>query len=130
MNEIQVIERKITPNYKVCLYHNSILLNCGVHVKDLIPYIKDIKVLLLTKTNNSKFNIKTLNYMIKNIEGLKIVCPDVIKRNYLVGYSDVHDIYSAIIHEDILINPRFRHNTFIGYQIYKDGKYLFTYHNL
>lgn len=42
------------------LYHNSILVDCGTSYKVISPYVKEIKLVLLTHKHGDHFNLKTL----------------------------------------------------------------------
>lgn len=56
------------------LYHNSILVDCGVSFTSLKPYLKDIKIVLLTHWHNDHINHDTLKKLCFERPSLRVGC--------------------------------------------------------
>jgi phosphoribosyl 1,2-cyclic phosphodiesterase len=56
------------------LYHNSILVDCGVPYALIKPYLYDIDIVLLTHEHKDHFNIKTIEKLIFERPALRIAC--------------------------------------------------------
>jgi L-ascorbate metabolism protein UlaG (beta-lactamase superfamily) len=56
------------------IYHDSILVDCGVPYSLLKPYVKDLKLVLLTHEHKDHINATTLINLYKNRPTLRIGC--------------------------------------------------------
>lgn len=56
------------------LYHNSILVDCGVPFTLLKPYLKDIKLVLLTHIHGDHFNYATIKKLAFERPSLRFGC--------------------------------------------------------
>lgn len=56
------------------LYHNSILVDCGVPFNLLKPYLKDIKLVLLTHIHGDHFNYATIKKLAFERPSLRFGC--------------------------------------------------------
>lgn len=104
------------------LYHNSILIDCGVPFSKIEPYLYDIDLLLLTHIHGDHFNlaiIKKLQFerpslrigcgphMVEHLEGLKNI--DVYDIGILYDYG-AFEISAISLYHDV---------TNFGYRIFK-----------
>ena len=76
------------PQYKIIatgskgnaiLYHNCILVDCGVPFTLLKPYYKDIKLVLLTHIHGDHFNIQTIKKLAFERPSIRFGCPIHLK---------------------------------------------------
>ena len=56
------------------LYHNSILLDCGISFQAIKPHIRDIQLLLLTHEHGDHINVNTVKRLAAERPGLRIGC--------------------------------------------------------
>lgn len=56
------------------LYHNSILLDCGISFQAIKPHIRDIQLLLLTHEHGDHINTNTVKRIATERPGLRIGC--------------------------------------------------------
>lgn len=56
------------------LYHNSILLDCGISFQAIKPHIRDIQLLLLTHEHGDHINVNTVKRLAVERPGLRIGC--------------------------------------------------------
>jgi len=73
------------------LYHNSILVDCGVPFALLKPYLKDIKLVLLTHIHGDHFNYATIKKLAFERPSLRFGC-GIHLRDSLPPHINV-DIY-------------------------------------
>jgi len=70
------------------LYNRSILVDCGVSFAKIKPYLKDIKIVLLTHGHGDHLNVPTLKKMQLEKPGIRVACSP-----FWVDYlSDVRNI--------------------------------------
>lgn len=69
------------------LYHNSILIDCGVPYSLIKPYIKDIQLVLLTHEHKDHINTTTLLRLIKERPTLRIGCCDWMQEIVSLAYA-------------------------------------------
>lgn len=65
------------------IYHNKIMVDCGLPLKKLEPYLKDIKVILLTHMHKDHFNITTIRKISVLYPDIKFYCLYEIKEYLL-----------------------------------------------
>ena len=75
------------------IYHNSILVDCGVPYSLLAPYKNDIQLILLTHCHGDHLNISTLKRLQFERPGLRIGCGEFLVE-FLEGLKNI-DVYSA-----------------------------------
>lgn len=56
------------------LYHNSILLDCGISFQAIKPHIRDIQLILLTHEHGDHINVNTVKRLAAERPGLRIGC--------------------------------------------------------
>ena len=56
------------------IYHNTIMVDCGIPYSQIKPYVKDISIVLLTHAHNDHLNIRTLKKIIQERPTLRIGC--------------------------------------------------------
>lgn len=110
------------------LYHNSILVDCGVPFSVIKPYLYDIQIVLLTHIHSDHFNKSTLlrlckerptlriacgPWMVEHLEGIKNI--DVVEPGYLYDYG-AFEIAPVKLYHDV---PN------CGYRIFKDAYKIF-----
>lgn len=77
------------------LYHNSILLDCGISFQAVKPHIRDIQLLLLTHEHGDHINTNTVKRMLAERPGLRIGCGEHMLHK-LEGINPRNiDIYEA-----------------------------------
>lgn len=105
------------------LYHNSILIDCGVAFLKVKPYLYDIDIILLTHHHQDHFNLSTIkklqferptlriacgSFMLPFLEGLKNI--DVLEYGKLYNYG-AFEIAPIKLYHDC---------ENFGYRIFKD----------
>lgn len=60
------------------IINNSILIDCGVPFKSLLPYYKELKLVLLTHIHSDHFNKATLKRLAKERPTLRFCCGDYL----------------------------------------------------
>lgn len=106
------------------LYHNSILVDCGVPFSTIKPYLQSIQIVLLTHRHLDHININTLKrlqferpslrigcgeFMVEHLEGLKNI--DVYNHGALYEYGEFQISPVKLFHDV----PNY------GYRIFKGG---------
>ena len=56
------------------IYHDHILVDCGISYKKLKPYINDLKIILLTHEHKDHFNPITIQKLISDRPTLRFAC--------------------------------------------------------
>ena len=75
------------------LYHNSIMVDCGVPFSYLKPHLRNIQLVLLTHVHQDHLNLKTLRKLADERPTLRIGCGEFLK-DKLEGFKNV-DIYQS-----------------------------------
>lgn len=77
------------------LYHNSILLDCGISFQAVKPHIRDIQLLLLTHEHGDHINIFTVQRLTQERPGLRIGCGEfMLDRLKGINHRNI-DVYEA-----------------------------------
>lgn len=111
------------------LYHNSILLDCGISFQAVKPHIRDIQLLLLTHEHGDHINTSTAKRMLAERPGLRIGCGEHMLHK-LEGINPRNiDIYEAGKIYDygmFKVSPiKLYHDVpNFGYRIFKDNHRL------
>ena len=118
------------------IYHNSILLDCGISFQAVKPHIRDIQLVLLTHEHGDHLNISTLKRLHTERPGLRIGCgefmipklQDINPRNIdIYGSSKIYD-YGMFIYDYGMfkVSPiKLYHDVpNFGYRIFKDNHRL------
>lgn len=74
---VKVIASGSTGN--AVLYFNKILVDCGVHFKQVQPYLKNIQIILLTHEHSDHINVETLAKIQFERPGIRIGCGSHLK---------------------------------------------------
>jgi len=74
------------------LYHNTILVDCGVPFSSIMPYLYDLQLVLLTHEHLDHFSVKTVLNLVQNRPTLRIGCCAWLA-NRLKGIKNL-DVYS------------------------------------
>jgi len=106
------------------IYHNSIVVDCGVPFSLLKPFLKDIQLVLLTHSHNDHINAQTLKKLAYERPTLRFGCGEWMDR-YLIGVKNV-DFYEAgqvYSYGSFSISPIWLYHDVpnFGYRIFKDG---------
>lgn len=110
------------------LYHNSILVDCGVSFAALKPYLYDIDIVLLTHEHKDHINIKTLTKLVDERPTLRIGCCEWMVD--LIPYWSKIDVYEVGKEYDYgnfkLIPIKLYHDVLnCGYRIITDNYKIF-----
>ena len=74
------------------LYHNSILVDCGIPFSLVKPYLYNIQIVLLTHEHGDHFNLNTIQALVQNRPTLRIGCCAWLA-DKLTGIKNL-DVYS------------------------------------
>lgn len=104
------------------LYHNSILVDCGIPFSLIKPFVKDIQLVLLTHCHADHINTQTVRKLASERPTLRIGCGEWMKEHLEgiknVDYYDFGQIYN---YGSFSISPiRLYHDVpNFGYRIFK-----------
>jgi len=105
------------------LYHNCILVDCGVPFALLKPYLYDIQLVLLTHEHHDHFNIATIKKLAFERPSLRFGCGSFLK-DKLIGIKniDIYDISQLYNYGKFSVSPiKLYHDVpNYGYRIFKD----------
>lgn len=73
------------------IYHNTILIDCGVPYSLIKPHVKNLQIILLTHSHGDHINLKTLRKIISERPTLRIGCCEWMKP-YVTEFKNV-DIF-------------------------------------
>jgi L-ascorbate metabolism protein UlaG (beta-lactamase superfamily) len=108
------------------LYHNSILVDCGVPFEALRPYLSGIQIVLLTHQHNDHVNINTLSRLAFERPALRVGCCDWMLPIIagVVRNIDVFEIGIEYNYGTFQITPvKLYHDVpNCGYRIFANGK--------
>jgi len=110
------------------IYHDTIMVDCGLPFNKLSKYIKTLNIILLSHEHGDHLNMNTLDRILSERPSVRVGCGYFLKER-LNGIKNV-DIYEAgkmydygvlkicpvMLYHDV---PSF------GYRIYKDGTKIF-----
>ena len=105
------------------LYHNSILVDCGVPYSKIKPYINRIQIVLLTHQHKDHINISTIKAIRKERPSVRIGCCEWMLP-FLDGIKkvDVYEIGKVYDYTLFSVSPiQLYHDVEnCGYRIFKD----------
>nr|WP_320022061.1 MBL fold metallo-hydrolase [uncultured Draconibacterium sp.] len=110
------------------LYHDSILLDCGVPFVLLKPYLYDIQLVLLTHIHGDHFNLATIAKLVFERPTLRIGCGEWLADKLdFVKNLDVYEIGEVYDYGSFQISPvKLYHDVpNCGYRIFKDSTKIF-----
>lgn len=106
------------------IYHNNIMVDCGVTFASVLPFLYDIQIILLTHVHKDHFNIKTLKKIQSERPTLRIGCGEWLE-NELKGFKnvDIYEIGQIYDYNLFKISPiKLYHDVpNCGYRIFKDN---------
>ncbi len=110
------------------IYHNSIMVDCGVPFSKLSQYVQNLQLILLTHWHKDHFNIKTIDRIMSERPALRIGCCEWMadKINYpnRVDIYEIGQVYSYNIFE--ICPVKLYHDVpNCGYRIFKNGTSIF-----
>lgn len=80
-------------NGNAVIYHDIIMVDCGVPYSNLKPFVKNIQLVLLTHEHSDHINIKTLRKLQKERPTLRIGCCSWMQ-DLIVGLNNI-DVYEV-----------------------------------
>lgn len=106
------------------LYHNSILVDIGVTLTSIKPFLKDIQLVLLTHSHNDHINAQTLYRLAKERPTLRVGC-GIWMKDFVAGIKNVDFYESGQVYNygSFSISPITLYHDVpnFGYRIFKDG---------
>jgi L-ascorbate metabolism protein UlaG (beta-lactamase superfamily) len=106
------------------IYHNSIMVDCGVTFASVSPFLYDLQIILLTHVHKDHFNLKTLKKIQSERPTLRIGCGEWLE-NELKGFKnvDVYEIGQIYDYNVFKISPiKLYHDVpNCGYRIFKEN---------
>lgn len=118
----QVIASGSTGN--AIIYHNTILVDCGVPFSKIKPYLHSIQIVLLTHVHGDHINKATLQKIVSERPSLRIGCCIWMKEHVAgirnVDFFEIGKIYN---YGSFQLSPiKLYHDVpNCGYRIFKDG---------
>lgn len=126
MDKVNIISSGSQGN--AVLYHQSILVDCGVSFSKLEPFVKDIKIILLTHIHGDHINLKALKKLQYERPALRIGCckwlvPTLSELNNI----DVYQIGKIYNYGSFKVSPfKLYHDVEnCGYRIFKEDYKIF-----
>jgi L-ascorbate metabolism protein UlaG (beta-lactamase superfamily) len=119
----QVIATGSTGN--AIIYHNSILVDCGVPFSKLKPHLHSIQIILLTHAHGDHINKSTLQKLVSERPTLRIGCCEWMKEHVSgIKNVDLFEIGKIYNYGSFQLSPiKLYHDVpNCGYRIFKDGK--------
>lgn len=110
------------------LYHNSILVDCGVPFASIKPYLYDIQIILLTHSHKDHINIDTIKKICYERPTVRVGCcswlVDVLEG---VKNIDVYEIGKLYNYGSLSVSPvKLYHDVpNCGYRIFKYNAKIF-----
>ena len=107
------------------IYHDQILVDCGVPFVKLKPYIKEIKIVLLTHSHHDHFNPITIKKLISDRPTLRFACGQfLVERLHDLGAVKIDVVEPGKVYDYKLfkISPITLYHDVenYGYRIFKD----------
>ncbi|GIZ15534.1 MBL fold metallo-hydrolase [Capnocytophaga catalasegens] len=110
------------------IYDKKILVDCGVSFKALQPYLKEIKIVLLTHKHSDHLNLRTLQILQSHRPTLRIACCSwLVEELPNLKNIDVLEIGKLYDYGDFRISPVKAYHDVpnCGWRIFKDDKKIF-----
>lgn len=107
------------------IYHDQILVDCGISYKKLKPYINDLKIVLLTHEHKDHFNPITIQKLISDRPTLRFACGRfLVEKLHDLGVVRIDVVEAGKIYDYKLfkISPIALYHDVdnFGYRIFKD----------
>lgn len=111
------------------LYHDFILVDCGVSFASILPYVNRIKIILLTHEHGDHLNAVTIKKIINIHPSVRIVCGEWLKDRALqitskVDVVEIGKLYDYGIFSISAVNL-YHDVPNCGWRIFKDGTKIF-----
>lgn len=90
------------------IYHEAILVDVGVSYKKLVPYIKDIQLVLMTHIHSDHFNKTTIKRIAKERPGIRFACGAFLEKELTelgVRNIDVLEFGKVYEYGDYKVSP-------------------------
>lgn len=107
------------------IYHNSILVDCGVPYSALKPFIYDLQLVLLTHVHGDHINKGTIRRLAEDRPTLRFGCCEwMVEHMEGVRNVDVYEIGKIYNYVSFSLSPiQLYHDVKnCGYRIFKEGK--------
>ncbi len=106
------------------IYHNSIMVDCGVSFSLVKPFLNDLQIILLTHQHQDHLNIKTILTLSQNRPLLRFGCGEwLIDKLPKLKNLDIYEIGKLYDYEIFQISPiKLYHDVpNCGYRIFKNN---------
>ncbi len=108
------------------IYHNTILVDCGISFIKLKPYIKEIQIVLLTHEHKDHFNAVTIKRLAKERPTLRFACGGFLQeklQDLEVKNIDVLSVGKLYNYGSFMVSPIILYHDVdnYGYRIFKDN---------
>ena len=109
------------------VYHDSIMVDCGVPFAAVKPYLRRLQIILLTHEHKDHLNIETLRKIVFERPGIRIACGDWLKDQINFGNVDVLKFGAVYNYTGFQVSVvKLYHDVpNCGYRIFKDGTKIF-----
>lgn len=110
------------------LYHDCILVDCGVSYSKIKPYLSKIQIILLTHSHKDHINISTIKSIKKERPSIRIGCCEwMVDLLYGIKKVDVYKIGEVYDYGYFSVSPvQLYHDVEnCGYRIFSDGTKIF-----
>ncbi|MFJ1411729.1 MBL fold metallo-hydrolase [Capnocytophaga canimorsus] len=110
------------------IYDKKILVDCGVSFKALQPYLKEIKIVLLTHKHSDHLNLRTLQILQSHRPTLRIACCSwLVEELPNLKNIDVLEIGKMYNYGSLKVSPVKAYHDVpnCGWRIFKDGFKIF-----
>ena len=110
------------------IYFGCIAVDMGVNFKKIAPYLKDLKIILLTHLHGDHLNIETLKKICFERPSIRIAC-GIHLAEILQGFKNVDYCMAGELYDygRFQIRPIIAYHDVqnFGWRIFKDGKKVF-----
>jgi L-ascorbate metabolism protein UlaG (beta-lactamase superfamily) len=112
------------------IYHEEILVDCGVSYKKIEPYLDGIKAVLLTHEHGDHFKASTVRMIAVNHRSIKFVCPPhMVNLLTTIGVKNILEVEHGKVYklDPYYISPVLLYHNVpnYGYRIFKGEHKLF-----
>lgn len=111
------------------IYHNSIMVDCGVPFELIRPFLLNLQIILLSHAHGDHFNKSTISRVCFERPSLRVGCCEWMldKLNGISNQVDVFQIGKVYDYKAFQISPvKLYHDVpNCGYRIFKDGTKIF-----
>lgn len=110
------------------IYHNSIMVDCGVAFKYIQPHVNGLQIVLLTHKHKDHLNVSAIKTLSLKRPSLRFACGDFLVE-HLAGIRNVDVLEPGKVYDygQFKISPVILYHDVpnFGYRIFKDDKKIF-----